>query len=86
MSRQGSGWRAVVTRLSCIFSGGCEELGRNVIKSASLKHHWDCRERLDGRVGAAGGLEQECRAGGSGCGEHRSQGVQGRQAVRPVGK
>ena len=30
-----------------------------MIKSASLKHRWDCRERLDGRVGAAGGLEQE---------------------------
>ena len=23
---RGSGWRAMVTRLSCIFSGGCEEL------------------------------------------------------------
>ena len=36
----------------------------NVIKSASLKHRWDCRERLDGRVGAAGGLEQESGRGG----------------------
>ena len=35
-----------------------------MIKSASLKHHWDYRERLDGKVGAAGGLEQECRAEG----------------------
>ena len=26
--------------------------------------HWDYRERLDGKVGAAGGLEQECRAEG----------------------
>lgn len=56
-----------------------------MIKSTSLKHRWDCRERLDGRVGAAGGLEQECRAGGSGCGGHRSQGVQGRQACETCG-